>query len=300
MDVGAQVDEAIGTRDFAFRFRSGMTRSCVSANIDSLRRPPDQEGEIVIKPEMDEIIIAGDSHTVALLGHREIEEDFCLLPVEGQSGILGLYGSWPRNAKYWNALARYAPGRVTVVVWRGNDHNACFLIEQSPVFDFVCRRSASMRLEEDAVIIPEAIVRAKFRPSVAPLHDVLSDLTEQPGCRIVVAGTPPPKGDDDELRSLLRKEAYYCEVAEQLGIALEEARLTPPIIRLKLWQVLQDLYQEQAEQDGVKFLPVPDITRDDVGFLKKEFWAPDATHANAAYGRVMLDHLAHQLRICKT
>jgi hypothetical protein len=212
--------------------------------------------------------------------------------------MLGLYGSWPRNVNYWKALARYAPGRVIVVLWRGNDHNACFLIEQPPVFDFVSRGSPSMRLEEDAVIIPEALVRAKFHPFVAPLHDVLSDLTSQPNCRVVVAGTPPPKGDDEELRRLLQWELYYSQVAEYLGIALEKVKLTPPTIRLKLWQVLQELYQEQAQQDGVEFLPVPDIVRDDAGFLKKEFWAPDATHANAAYGQVMLDHFAQQLRKC--
>lgn len=245
------------------------------------------------------VIIAGDSHTVALIGSRS-EADYELFPVDGQDGVFGLHGRWPRTHKYWEGLSREARGRTIVLLWKGSDHNASFLIEQPPPFDFVCRSCPSLPLQHGATILPEALVRAKFEVLQDSLHEVLVLLNAAPQCRVVLAATPPPKGDDTELRRYLAAEAYYCELLEHLGIAPGEVRLTHPTVRLKLWQTIQELYQEQAERDGVEFLPLPGIAQDEAGFLKREFWAPDATHANAAYGLVMRRHIAETLTSPRT
>ena len=236
---------------------------------------------------MHPIIIAGHSHTRALIGWNT-DGDFPLLPVEGQDGIFGLHGPWPRTGNYWSALIRYAPGHSIALLWEGNQHHQLFLIEQPLRFDFVPRRLQSLRVEEDAVIVPEALVRAKFQSLLGSLHAVLTELKAQTHSRIALVGTPPPKGDNEQLRNLLPNEFG-------LDTMIEQVRLTPPTIRLKLWHVLQEIYQEQAERGGVEFIPVPDIVADEAGFLKPEFSAVDVTHANSAYGRVMLNHLAHTL-----
>jgi hypothetical protein len=238
------------------------------------------------------IIIAGHSHTRALIGWNT-EDDFPLLPVDEQDRIFGLHGPWPRTENYWSALTRYAPGNSIALLWEGNQCNSLFLIEQPLRFDFVPRRLHSLPVEEDAVIVPEALVRAKLQSLIGPLGDVLTALKAQTHCRIALVGTPPPKGDNEHLRSLLAPEfACYDNL---LAVTVEQVRLTSPIVRLKLWHVLQEIYQEQAERGGVEFIPVPDIVADEAGFLKPVFSAVDVTHANPAYGRVMLTHLAHTL-----
>jgi hypothetical protein len=256
---------------------------------------------IVIEHMTDSIIIAGHSHVVALIGSLHEEGDPHLFPLEEQDRIFGLRGPWPRTENYWSALTRYAPGNSIALLWDGNQHNGYFLIEQPLRFDFVPRRLQSLPVEEDAVIVPETLVRAKFFQSLLGsrtggliLNNLLTDLRAQTHSRIALVGTPPPKGDNERLLSFLPSEFAYLH--NPAGLTVEQVRLTPPTIRLKLWNVIQEIYQEQAERVGVEFIPVPDIVTDEAGFLKPEFWTLDVTHANAAYGRVMLNHLVQKLR----
>jgi hypothetical protein len=114
--------------------------------------------------------------------------------------------------------------------------------------------------------------------------------------RLVVAGSPPPKGDEAELIRLVQSEWYYRDQASRLGLRLEDVGITPGPIRLKLWRVTQDLMAEAARRHGCDFFSVPDEAIDESGFLKRELWAEDATHANAIYGRIMLDALANHCR----
>jgi hypothetical protein len=58
---------------------------------------------------------------------------------------------------------------------------------------------------------------------------------------------------------------------------------------------LQELYKEQAEADGAEFIAVPIAATDKHGYLRPEFWEHDATHANPAYGQMVIDHLIETL-----
>ncbi len=253
------------------------------------------ERVIVTEHKIGSLIIAGHSHIGSLFGGTT-EKDILLLPVEGQDRIFGLHGPWPRTENYWSALTQYAPGNSIALLWGGNEHNGIFLIEQPPRFDFVPRRLPSLPVEEDATIVPEALVRVKLQYFLGPLHDLLAVLKERTECRIVVVGTPPPKGDNEHIRRLLAPDFAYLQHAA--GATVNQVTLTSPSVRLKLWHVLQENYKEQAERDGAEFLPVRHIGTDEAGFLKPEFWAPDATHANRAYGRLVLDYLADKLLGC--
>ncbi|HVB18636.1 MAG TPA: hypothetical protein VNF04_19070 [Stellaceae bacterium] len=225
----------------------------------------------------DPIIIAGHSHVGALIG-RATKGDCFLQPVEGHERIFGLQGPFPRTLNYWRALKRFAPGHSIALLWGGNQHNTLFLVEQPLRFDLLPRALQSLPVDEDAVIVPETLVRAKFRTLLGDrheggLHDLFTDLKAQTRSRIALVGTPPPPVSNSH---------------RQVG-------LTPPAIRLKLWHVLKEIYQEEAERYGVEFIAIPDNVTDESGFLKQEFWTEDVTHANPAYGRVMLDRLAQEL-----
>ncbi len=181
---------------------------------------------IVTQHKTDPIIIAGHSHVSALIGGREwvdvmapdniagyshvggvVEGDTLLLPVEGQDRIFGLHGPWPHTENYWNALTRYASGHSIALLWEGNQHNSLFLVEQPLRFDFLPQRLQSLPVEANAVIVPEALIRAKFQSLLGALHDVLTDLKAQTHSRIALVGTPPPpKGDNGFLRDLLPPE----------------------------------------------------------------------------------------------
>ena len=238
------------------------------------------------------IIVAGHSHVCALIGGIT-DGEVLLLPVGDRDGVFGLHGPFPRTESYWDALSLNAPDNTIALFWQGNEHNYYFLIEQLPRFDFIPRGLSSLPVADDALIVPESLVRAKLQCFSEDLHRMLTVLRQQPNCRIAVVGTPPPKEDNEHLHRLLAPEFPFVQHAAET--TLEQVTLTAPTVRLKLWHVLQEIYKEQAEDEGVEYIPVPDAVTDERGYLKPQFWAHDATHANPAYGQVVLDHLIETL-----
>ena len=246
----------------------------------------------MIRREASSLIVAGHSHVGALFGGSTAGEIF-LQPVEGNEKILGLHGPFPRTDDYWRILAENAAGHSIVLLWQGNEQNAFFLVEQPPALDFVSRRVTWLPIAGDAVIVPEALIRARLSCFLDPLHEVLCLLKEQTDCRIAVVGPPPPKEDNEYLRSVLASEFIYTQHRE--GATVDDVELCSPTLRLKVWHVVQELYEEQAKNDEVEFIPVPPLALDKGGFLKQEFWGPDLTHANRDYGSLMIDYLSLKL-----
>jgi len=239
------------------------------------------------------IIIAGHSHTFALVGGGDDTPTPHLLPVDGYDNVFALHSRWPRPGDYWSTLIGHAAGNAVALVWAGNTHNVLFLLEQNPPIDFICRQLPDLPLQEGAVVVPESLIRAKFLSDNLELPHVLEALKAQVNSRIAVVATPPPNPDNDHLMSLLADELQF--MIKPPGFSEERLKLTSPVIRLKLWRLLQDLYEDEATKAGVEFIPVPDTVTDADGFLKPEFWAGDVTHANSAYGQVMLAHVAATL-----
>src|ERR1700730_4047037 len=146
--------------------------------------------------------------------------------------------------------------------------------------------------------MPETAIRAFFEPTFECLHKIAEHLraAESP-CLPVLCGTPPPKGNNERLRDVIANEPHFVNVAEQMKVSLREVELTTPRLRFKLWAVMQIMLQELARERGVPFIPVPTSVQTADGFLAEDYWSEDATHANGAYGRVMLDHLSAELNL---
>jgi hypothetical protein len=130
-----------------------------------------------------------------------------------------------------------------------------------------------------------------FRPTFTELDSIVTRLKDAGTNAIIIFGTPPAKADLSNIVELLAKSEFFRHVAEQRGIEIDNTKITPSVLRLKLWQVLQDMMREIARKHGAIFLPVPEITRDKDGYLKKEFSANDSSHANIEYGRHAISHI---------
>ena len=72
-------------------------------------------------------------------------------------------------------------------------------------------------------------------------------------------------------------------------------QVAPACLRLKLWFLLQQMMRETAERLAIEFWPVSASAMTEEGYLRPEYWAPDATHANGAYGALMLDEYEKRL-----
>jgi hypothetical protein len=246
--------------------------------------PPDQSRQLVI---------AGDSHVFALgIPHTPGLEEAVLVPMANDRvEMLAVDGPCPRPLAYWQDVVRFSEGRSAAISWCGNQHHQFFLFAPSPLFDFVMASRPDLPLEETAELVPEAMVRQVFWPTVAILGAMLGELASKGCSRAFVLGTPPPKGDDDRVRAYLSAEPGLVALAAERGFAIADVPLTPPLVRLKLWRVVQEMMAELAGANGASFVEVPPEAQDDTGFLRPEYWVPDATHANHVYGQLLLNRL---------
>ncbi len=238
-------------------------------------------------------VLAGHSHIDALIGNRIVAE-FALRPIEGAEGVCALDGPKPRNELFWERLILEAPGRNIGFAWNGNEHNAMYFFRPSPEFDFLSRHVR--QLKEDAQIVPQAAIAQRFQKnSLNPLESWLTKLREAGARKVVLIGGPAPKRDNPRLRALLAGERFYAEHIERLGATPETVAITDSFVRLKLWRLLQDLNEQSARKCGAVYVGAPDETMDEDGFLKEDYWGRDITHANFAYGRLMLAKTLAQL-----
>ncbi len=97
-------------------------------------------------------------------------------------------------------------------------------------------------------------------------------------------GVPPPKEDEAHIRR--RVEGHFRERMNS------GQPLTKASIRAKLWRLQRQVILDFCESSKIEYVPVPAIAKDVNDFLKPEYYAADATHANAAYGVLVLDQIA--------
>jgi hypothetical protein len=218
-------------------------------------------------------------------------------------------GEWPRTESYWGEVCKAAAGNVVALFWLGNQPLARYLLEPDERFDFVLSSEPELWLDDTATIVPEAMVRASFQPTLRGLAHLLR-LLHVAGAHTVVCGTPPPCGNDEWIINYLvnnprwhrfrhtrhddapSAQGHFWVEALPSDAAVDPGtiRLTPRVLRYKLWAVLQTLVSETAAAAGAQFVASPRTAQTDDGFLAEDYRF-DITHANGAYGALVLDGL---------
>ena len=235
-------------------------------------------------------IIAGHSHIAALGVPIESDDGTNkLVKIPHENGrFVGLTGVWPRERSYWRELARVSEGRIVALFWQGNQHQSRFLFAPEKPFDFVLADNVALPVDETVDILPEEVLRTLFSSQMETLGVALDAIMSAGGVP-VLCGTPAPRGLDSMIRTALHRERHFRILAEQMGTDLDSVMLTPPLLRFKLWSVVQAMLRGAAAEKGLAFVPVPPATLTGDGFLRPEYCYRDVTHANADYGRAMLD-----------
>jgi hypothetical protein len=255
------------------------------------------EHQIPATEGKNSLLIAGDSHITSFGIPLKSEDDAHYVESLKQHGedVLGLVGAWPRQFdNYWAAAQEHAEGRMIAVFWGGNVHLSSYLFAPTPLFDFVASDNPDLPLDETATIVPEEAIRVFFARQIQGQIQLLKNRVEalkSIAVKVLVSGTPPPKEDDTFIRGRFATEPHFGRVAAQMGLKPGEVPLSPPLLRLKLWMALQGLLRDMADETETVFVPVPASTQTGLGFLHPSFYANDVTHANQAYGNVMLAEL---------
>jgi hypothetical protein len=191
------------------------------------------------------------------------------------------------DGKYWQEACR-APGRVLAVVWNGNQHNWHFLFPFEQPF----------RLHdcgEHGTVVPASMISAFFEPSLAGM-----DLRERLRVDSVraehtaILGTPPPKAEE-EIRTGLQREPLLLEAVAAAGESVDTIPITSVALRVGLWKILQGDLAAWAARLGAVFVPVPASAQTADGCLKPEYSVGDSSHANGAFGALMLGEIESAL-----
>ena len=166
----------------------------------------------------------------------------------------------------------------------GNQHQAFGLVQHPVTFDLIEPEAASPHDPRPSVLIPYRTFWAAFERSLRK-RDVrlVTTLREAAGRPIYHLSPPPPK--ESAAHILQRSESAFTNA----GLATKG--VTPAPIRLKLWRLQCAVLRSLSAEVGVHLLPPPDGTQTPEGFLKPEYYNNDATHANAAYGELVLRQL---------
>lgn len=241
-----------------------------------------------------QLLIVGNSHVNCYGGHggRSLD-DYEMNPIDEGRGFMRIGGD-PTNPGYWDAAVELAKTIRVAVCWQGNQH-ALFMFLERP-FDFALASHPGLVVDQGVDLVPEMQLREVFQPSFSDLEIVLTRMLDTGGQRPMVLGTPPPKADNEAIRRGMRVHAdFFSKLASDRGLDPEKAQLAPPCLRLKLWLLLQQMTRETAERLAVEFWPVSASAMTEERYLRPEYWAEDATHANAAYGALMLDEYEKRL-----
>jgi hypothetical protein len=238
-----------------------------------------------------EYLLAGHSHIFSMGAPPDYQGPLDLIKTDdGQGYIVMEQWSGGRSNEYWDKVVHESQGRDVMISFNGNQHHGSFLFAPASSFDFF--DESTPEIMEGATVVPKRLVQSYFEPSLKQLRELLPRMLAA-GCRSIrLIGSPPPKSDIHAFAHLIRASSFAQVFAQRNGIDLDEAKISPAPLLLKLWRVIQELTAAVAVDDRLAFVPVPTVAADSRGFLAKQFYdyvPSDITHANRAFGRLMLD-----------
>jgi hypothetical protein len=159
----------------------------------------------------------------------------------------------------------------------GNHHAIISTAQHPRAFDFFT--PDGQPIKTDVEIIPYRALMQGFGTEVLKSDGKqLLQLRKATKAQIVHLLPPPPKQDNDYVA--LKAGKVFAHRGISQGIS-------PPELRLKFWQLQARILGKWCSRRGIGVLPPPAKAVEN-GFLRKKYWFPDATHANALYGELIL------------
>lgn len=168
----------------------------------------------------------------------------------------------------------------------GNQHAALSLIQHPRPFD-VATATGTIPEQPDGKavqLVPRNALRAIFEQNFQSNDGkrilAIADAGPQ---RTVHLMAPPPK--DNEAHILKKVETDFA------AKGIMEKGVSPAPLRQRMWGIQNEALKVVLSKSSVDLLPPPDKTMQPDGFLKPEYYASDATHANMKYGAEVIQQV---------
>lgn len=245
-------------------------------------------------------IFVGHSHLVSIIGalidrpgesfsqNEGIEYfvfDTTRFGTDFQFSIADASGNYALNSALMLAIDEKVPrhyNRVFISMFGGNAHNALTLLEHPTPFDIILPEEPGRPRIPNAEVVPYRYIESFIRRLAEGYILNMTCLRNAYREPVVHIESPPPIGDNDFV--LAHLEQYFLDQTRH-------PRVAPRELRYKLWRLHSKIIREAATAFGVDFLPAPAASVDPEGFLAREAYGSDSTHAGAAYGLHILKEL---------
>jgi hypothetical protein len=188
-------------------------------------------------------------------------------------------------------VLRRAPAADHIVLAvGGNAHSVFGLVEHERPFDFELADEPSPPRLPGREPLPGALVAAALRASelfqqhAAMRRWLVQALPPSARPRLELESPPPPRHD----AHILAHPRHFGPMVARHGVA-------PASVRYKIWRLHSAAVAQECQALGLQFLPAPDGVKDADGYLVPAALAPDPTHANAWYGRRLIEQVLRQL-----
>lgn len=227
------------------------------------------------------LIVLGNSHSEALprdpLDGFDLTIHWLMVKNASRFGTLTM----PEAA----ALAASLTERDALILMHlGSLHNIIGLLNHETPYAFLQEQGKSTGVE-GAQIIPVSTLQATFAAVIAR-DAVVAAMKTATRARVFHIMPPPPK---QAITRDYSSKVYHGNSVAELGFS-------PPAHRLGLWRLEDALVSDYVEKLGITHVTPPENTLTAEGYLAPIFCADDATHANRAYGKALMDHLVVKIR----
>lgn len=173
---------------------------------------------------------------------------------------------------------------VIVSCVMGNEYNTLGMLNHPRRFDFYLPARPDLPTDESAEILPVDLVEDLIRSRLANSVALYLAMISRAGANVAKIHMPPPPP--------VRETAHIETYPGQFGEKVRQFGVSPPFFRLKMWKLTCEVLRKLCEEAGIIFYRLPDSVFDTDGFLARPFMNQDPTHANARYGRIILDNIA--------
>lgn len=251
-------------------------------------------------------ILIGDSHYAAI---ATAAQEFLAFTPESRGCDLIFFDAWKHALRYPFTVdvegksvlnpdlaqsirtIAYNYDKVQLVtVLGGGHHLALTLLDNDNPMDVVLPDRPDLLLRDDATLVSVDFAKDIFLQLIKSSFKVLSAMkAEFPELPLTQLECPPSNGDNDYIRAHLGNYFEDNYTAEQLNA------ISTPAQRYKFWIIQSQMYADKCRELGIEYMPVPAQAISSDGFLKPEHFGSDSTHANSAYGRIILNAIEDRL-----
>jgi len=186
--------------------------------------------------------------------------------------------------EFLEKTAALAPEDIVISAIGGNQHAVFSTIQHPQPFNFQLNSNDFLENDPETQIIPARVLRTHFTAGLAGRDGkTLQAFRASTAAHVIHLMPPPPKEDNAHI--LRHHETRFRqENISQLGVS-------SPKLRLKFWQLQTSILRSICDELDIQTMLPPDQALTSDGFLKPEYYAGDATHANTRYGELVLQQI---------